>query len=133
MRWYAPAPRTERPRERLNPSAEPLAGAPRVVQVERLGGRHALAASPEQAGPIGDAIHAFLAADHAGSPEARLAMATRILQAFRVVGAVAPETLLSASDALRAWLDARYPGATWYREWPVRARLAGPDAATARR
>ena len=52
-------------------------------------------------------------------------MARRILKAFGVEGAVAPETLLSASDALRAWLEARYPGATWYREWPVRARLAG--------
>jgi ATP-dependent helicase/nuclease subunit A len=127
VRWYASAPRGERPRERLNPSAEPLTGSPRVVQVERLGGRQALAASPEQAGPTGDAVHAFLAADHAGTPEARLAMATRILKAFRVVGAVAPETLLSASDALRAWLDARYPGATWFREWPVRARLDGAN------
>jgi ATP-dependent exoDNAse (exonuclease V) beta subunit len=54
-------------------------------------------------------------------------MATRILTAFRVVGAVAPDTLLSASDALRAWAEARYPGATWFREWPVRARLGGPD------
>jgi ATP-dependent helicase/nuclease subunit A len=125
VRWYASAPRAERPRERLNPSAEPLAGTPRVVQVERLGGRHALAASPEQAGPTGDAIHAFLAADQGGAQEARLTMATRILKAFRVVGAVAPDTLLAASDALRTWLDARYPGATWYREWPVRARLGG--------
>ncbi|WP_242352124.1 MULTISPECIES: UvrD-helicase domain-containing protein [unclassified Anaeromyxobacter] len=125
VRWYAPALRAERPRERLNPSAEPLAGTPRVVQVERLGGRHALAASPEQAGPAGDAIHAFLAADQGGAQEARLTMATRILKAFRVVGAVAPDTLLSASDALHTWLDARYPGATWYREWPVRARLGG--------
>jgi ATP-dependent helicase/nuclease subunit A len=127
VRWYAPAPRPERPRERLNPSAEPLAATARVVQVEQLGGRHALAASPEQAGPAGDAIHAFLAADDAGTPEARLAMATRILKAFRVAGAVAPETLVSASDALRAWVDDRYPGATWYREWPVRARIAGAN------
>ncbi|MGB8931569.1 MAG: PD-(D/E)XK nuclease family protein, partial [Anaeromyxobacteraceae bacterium] len=35
-------------------------------------------------------------------------------------------TLLAASDALRAWVERRYPGATWLREWPVRARLAGP-------
>jgi ATP-dependent exoDNAse (exonuclease V) beta subunit len=127
LRWYAAAPRAARPRERLNPSAEPLPGSPRLVQVERLGGRQALTGSPEQAGPTGDAIHAFLAADHAAPREARLAMATRILKAFRVVGAVAPETLLSASDALRAWADARYPGATWFREWPVRARLAGAN------
>jgi ATP-dependent exoDNAse (exonuclease V) beta subunit len=125
-RWYAPAPRAEHPRERLNPSAEPLAGSPRIVKVERLGGRHALEASPEQAGAVGDAIHAFLAADRQGPAEARIGMARRILAAYRVAGAVAPETLLAASDALRGWIDAHYPGAAWFREWPVRARIAGP-------
>jgi ATP-dependent exoDNAse (exonuclease V) beta subunit len=123
--WYAAAPRVERPRERLNPSAEPLPGKASIVKVERLGGRKALVAKPEQAGLVGDAIHGFLAADRPGTPEAREVMATRILKAFGVVGAVAPETLLSASDALRAWGDARFPGATWYREWPVRALLDG--------
>jgi len=123
--WYAAAPRLERPAERLNPSVEPLALTSRIVNVARLGGRKPLDAKPEQAGQVGDAIHGFLAADRPGPAEARKLMATRILKAFGVVGAVAPETLLSASDALRSWLDARYPGATWYREWPVRARLEG--------
>ncbi len=123
-RWYAAAARTGRPPELVNPSTEPLAGEVRIVSVERLGGRRPLEARPEQAGLVGDAIHGFLAADRPGEAAARSDMATRILKAFGVVGAVAPETLLSASDALRAWLEARYPGATWYREWPVRARLA---------
>ena len=123
VRWYGAAPRVHRPRERLNPSVEPFSGTPRVVRVERLGDRRSIATSPEQSGPTGDAIHAFLAADNAGSPEARLAMASRILKAYRVLGAVAPETLMAASDALRAWLDADYPGAAWFREWPVWARL----------
>ena len=33
------------------------------------------------------------------------------------------KSLVKASDALRAFLDACYPGAEWRREWPVRARL----------
>ena len=74
---------------------------------------------------MGDAIHGFLAADRPGPAGPRLVMGRRILAAFGVAGAVAPESLVAASDALRAWVESRYPGATWYREWPVRARLDG--------
>ncbi|HET9555426.1 MAG TPA: 3'-5' exonuclease, partial [Anaeromyxobacteraceae bacterium] len=125
VRWYAAAPAPARPRETVNPSAEPLDGDARILQVTRLGGRHEVKAGAEQAGPVGDAIHAFLAADRPGDPAARTAMARRLLAGFGVAGAVAPEALLAASDALRRWLDARWPGAAWFREWPVRARLPG--------
>ena len=124
-RWYAPSPPTARPAERLNPSAEPLPGKASIVKVDRLGGRHVLDARPEQAGQVGDAIHGFLAGDQAGPLDRRLAMARRMLKAFGVAGAIAPESLVAASDALRSWLETRYPGAPWFREWPVRARLDG--------
>lgn len=125
VQWFAPGERATRPREILNPSAEPLPGAARIRGVARLGGRRALDAAAGQIGPVGDAVHAFLAADSPGDREARLAMATRLIRAQGVAAAIAPETLLEVSDALRGWLDARYPGARWFREWPVRARVAG--------
>ena len=56
-------------------------------------------------GPLGDAVHAFLAADR--QPATGAAMAARLLSAHGVSGAVAPASLLRASDALRAFLDAR--------------------------
>ena len=123
--WYAASPRVARPVERLNPSVEPMTGSPSIVKVERIGGRKTLDAKPEQAGQVGDAIHGFLAADRPGPVEVRASMAARMLGAFGVAGAIAPENLVAVSDALRTWLESRFPGATWYREWPVRARLDG--------
>jgi ATP-dependent exoDNAse (exonuclease V) beta subunit len=124
--WYAPAPRAERGREKVNPSREPLPGLAQLVSVQPLGARQAVHATAELAGAVGDAIHAFLAADRPGDARARTAMAARLLEAHRVADAIATDTLLAASDALRTWLEPRYPGATWLREWPVRARLPGP-------
>ena len=37
---------------------------------------------------------------------------------------LAPASLLRASDALRSFLDGRYPGAAWRREWPLRAKFS---------
>lgn len=127
VRWYASGQRLPRPPERLNPSSEPPAepGRARLLSVAALGGRRRLAARAEDMGAVGDALHGFLAADAGGERAARLAMAGRLLAAGGVPGAVDPATLLDASDALRAWLEARYPGARWFREWPVRARLEG--------
>ncbi len=126
-RWYAAGAPVARPAERLNPSAEPFpATAPaRLVSISRLAGRRALSARSEEMGAVGDALHGFLAADQGGDVTARRATATRLLTAHGVTGAIDPATLLDLSDALRAWLGARYPGARWFREWPVRARLGG--------
>jgi ATP-dependent exoDNAse (exonuclease V) beta subunit len=121
--WFDGAPAIPRPREIVNPSSEPLETAEpgRIVAVSPLAGRAALRGGTDM-GPLGDAIHAFLAADRwTGEREA---VAARLLASYGVVGAVAPASLLRASDALRSFLDARFPGATWRREWPVRARLA---------
>jgi ATP-dependent exoDNAse (exonuclease V) beta subunit len=122
--WYAPGTPLAAPVEVVNPSAEPLAVAATVKGVVRLGDRGALANHSDMQA-VGDAIHGFLAADVGGDPAARRELAKRTLDAHDVAGALAPETLLGASDALRAWAEARWPGATWHREWPLRARLDG--------
>lgn len=120
--WYAPGAPLVAPREIVNPSAEPLRVAATVKSVVRLGERAALA-GPSDMQAVGDAIHGFLAADEGANPAARRELARRMLDAHDVTVALAPETLLAAADALRAWADARWPGATWHREWPLRARL----------
>ncbi|MEK6629515.1 MAG: PD-(D/E)XK nuclease family protein [Acidobacteriota bacterium] len=75
---------------------------------------------------LGTAVHAFLAADRSGKETGeRLAMATAVLGRWSVQGALRAEELLAASDALRAWVERRWPGATWHREWPVRMRQEG--------
>lgn len=91
---------------------------------------------------VGDAVHAFLAADVPGlSNEARLARAERLLAAADVVAVLGPESLVRAGDQLRAWVDAKWPGATWHRELPVSATVtrdagesgAWPNAGSGRR
>ncbi|MBI5068358.1 MAG: UvrD-helicase domain-containing protein [Deltaproteobacteria bacterium] len=127
VRWYAPGAPASRPPERVNPSSEPLPSlAARLVAVTPLAGRRPLAARADQMNKVGDAIHGFLAADAPGAEPGRLAMAARLLSAHGVAGAIDPRTLLEVSGALTAWAGARYPGARWLREWPVRARLPGP-------
>ncbi len=120
--WYDGAQAVARPREILNPSSERIeSGEPGgIVMVSPLAGRAPLRDGTDM-GPLGDAVHAFLAADRwTGDREA---VAARLLASYGVVGAIAPASLVRASDALRAFLDGRFPGAAWRREWPVRARI----------
>jgi ATP-dependent exoDNAse (exonuclease V) beta subunit len=114
--------------EKVNPSSEPLPGRARILAVKSIGSRKAISVSPDLYGSLGDAIHAFLAADMYGEREQRTKIATRLLRAHGVEGAVSADSMLSASDDLQAWVKESYPGATWHREWPVRARVAGPPS-----
>ncbi len=78
---------------------------------------------------VGDPLHAFLAADVPGlAREARLARAERLLAAAEVIAALGPEALVRAGDQLRAWVDAKWPGAIWHREVPVSAIVPGKIA-----
>ncbi len=66
---------------------------------------------------LGDAVHAFFAADVEGlSAEERVARSRRLLAAAGLVGVVRAEALVEASDRLRAFVDQRWPGAVWHRE-----------------
>jgi len=121
--WYAGRPPRVAPLELLNPShTEPARGAGRVVAVSRIAPRPELKVTREPMAAVGNALHAFLAADRGPGSE-REVMAQRLLAAHGVASALSPHTLIAAADALRGWLDARYPGARWCREWPVRARV----------
>ena len=72
---------------------------------------------------LGSAVHAFMAGDRPGVDAGeRLAMAARLLERWSVQGALRPDAVVAASDALRAWVARRWPTATWHREWPVRIR-----------
>jgi ATP-dependent exoDNAse (exonuclease V) beta subunit len=93
------------------------------VAVAPLAERMPIRARAAEMGPLGDALHAFLAADPGGDPVPRRAAAERILAAHGVAGSADPALLVRAADALRARLEARFPGAAWRREWPVVAKL----------
>ena len=121
--WYDGAPRVERAAEVATPSSESIGeAAPGCVgRVWGLAGRMVLSGAMDMAS-LGDAMHAFFAAD--GTTGDREGMATRLLGAYGVAGAVAPTSLVQASDALRSFLNGRYPGAAWRREWPLLARFS---------
>jgi ATP-dependent exoDNAse (exonuclease V) beta subunit len=73
---------------------------------------------------IGTALHAFLAADYPELSHAeRLSLGIRLLAGAGLDASFTAESLLSASDSLRAFVATRWPGAIWHREVPVSAAL----------
>ena len=94
-----------------------------VKEEVRLGDPLATQGPPDLVS-LGNAVHGFLAADR---PEmerpARLAIATGLLDRWGVGGVLEPEALLDAGDRLQQWVESRWPGVTWRREWPLQQRL----------
>ncbi len=89
------------------------------LTLERCGERLILHGDPEMQ-RVGEAIHGFLAADRPTlAADERRAIAGGLLTRWEVAAALRPDDLIAASDRLRAWIDARFPGAVWHREWPL--------------
>jgi ATP-dependent exoDNAse (exonuclease V) beta subunit len=122
----------ERPKYRIAPSnAEqdwPDLVLPSVGEVVSLGGAMPIDDKVAEFDVLGDAVHAFLAADVEGlSEEERLECARRLVAAAGLTGTVRPEALVGAGDRLRAFVDARWPGAKWLREVPIEAAISTPQ------
>jgi ATP-dependent exoDNAse (exonuclease V) beta subunit len=133
-RWFArPVARAEqRAPYRIAPSRVaqdwPDVGAVTLGAAMALPARMPVDGKVAEHSDLGDAVHAFLAADLPGlSPQTRHALAARLLASVNLTGNVRPEALLDASDRFRAVADARWPGAIWHREIPVTAFVPTPQ------
>jgi ATP-dependent helicase/nuclease subunit A len=79
---------------------------------------------------VGDAMHAFLAADVAGlERQQRAERAHRILAAASLGALLTADSLVRAGDQLRVWVNSKWPGAKWHREYPVTGTVATPVGA----
>ena len=78
-------------------------------------------------GVVGNAVHAFLAADLPElTGEQRLARAMRLLDAAGAKALLKPASVLGCSDALARWVNDKWPGATWHREVTISSTIATP-------
>jgi len=81
-------------------------------------------ACPGKERQLGDAIHAFFAADRPEFlPEERIALAKGCLERQKIPTALQPQELVQAADNLYRWANEIWPGAVWHREMPVFHRL----------
>lgn len=109
---------------RVRPSMAATGKVPTIAETVELGPRVVLAGSPDME-LVGEACHRFFAADEVGlGPDARLQLAGDILRRWGVPQ-LAPDDLVTLSDRLRTFIDARYGEAEQRREWPVHALVDG--------
>ena len=75
---------------------------------------------------IGHAVHAYLAALPSLltiDTSTKTAVAERCLAAYEVTGLIPASILVASGDRFCNWVNATYPGATWYAEVPVSAPI----------
>lgn len=101
-----------------------LSGSCTLGATERLGAMLSVVGGGDPVA-LGDACHAFFAADGDDLPDAeRVAMARTLLASFSVQGALRAEDLADAGALLRGWIHRCWPEATLRREWPLQGRMA---------
>ena len=94
----------------------------RIVEEIDLGARLPFAGSTDMA-QVGEAVHRFLAADDPALPsEKRIAMATRLLDAWGITG-LDPRDVVTMSDRFRAFIAKKWPNGVLRREAPITHRI----------
>ncbi|MGD0679778.1 MAG: UvrD-helicase domain-containing protein [Polyangiaceae bacterium] len=127
--WFARAasPAAVRPPYWISPSLAisdwPDLVVPQTVEVQSIGERLPIGDSPGVDWEVvGNAVHAFLAADVPDlEAQERFDRARRLLSASSIETVLDPAALVRAGDQLRAWVASHWPNAIWHREYPVTA------------
>ena len=93
-----------------------------IGEVITLGPRVSLAGRPDME-LVGNAVHAFLAADRPGLSEGeRTAMAKELLASFGLAAHLELAELLALAGRFWSWVAGRFEGGRLRREWPVARR-----------
>lgn len=103
-------------------AASVVNGEGTVLSSESLGERLSLIGVPDMQA-MGEAIHSFLAVDVVTREKGkRLALAEAILARWEVTPNLTTTDLLTASDRLDTWINAKWPIAKRHHEYPVALR-----------
>lgn len=123
------------PRERVDYppatcSASTMEAEGHLVRIARLGGRLNVGEGADRS-ELGQAIHAFFAADRPDLEEPRrFQLATDLLQRWELPRTTPPVSLLEMSDRLLFWLRTEWTIVSLHREVPVTHRLANGTLVT---
>ena len=121
-RWFSRGDKIERARHRIAPSNAanewPALALPSIGRIEPWHSPIPVLRRVTEWDRLGDAVHAFLAADRFG-----LSSASRARLAESLVPDLAPDSMIEMGDRLRSFVESRWPGAIWLAEWPIEATI----------